>query len=219
MDTRALVDCAFYLRGSCGKGSACPFRHDPTKITAHRQVQGQQNCIFFLQGRCTKGSLCPFKHDVAKLPAQVQAVGGAAGPSAEPAAAATSVTIDFGSGDAQQQVHPASTAALTPAPKAVAASRVTPGTRPSPATVPSRAGRQGTSALGPQQHQQQPVGSRKQQPAAVRSPLVKEASSAKAPSATAGAPAAIPSRLAGRLGPALAVQDKEPNSKPQVKHQ
>ncbi|EFN54958.1 hypothetical protein CHLNCDRAFT_134725 [Chlorella variabilis] len=109
MDTRSFVDCQFFLRGSCGKGSLCPFRHDPSKITGFRQQQGQQDCLFFLQGRCTKGSLCPYRHDPAKLPQQLQATAAVAG---APAPAPSPVTVDFGPADAPQQPQQPEPAAL-----------------------------------------------------------------------------------------------------------
>lgn len=31
MDTRGTVDCSFFLRGLCNKGSFCPFKHDPVR--------------------------------------------------------------------------------------------------------------------------------------------------------------------------------------------
>lgn len=200
-------------RDPCARSSMmrCACLHDD---------DGTQKCLLM----CHKPSINPSLITPAclplqaKLPAQAQAAGAAATPSVAPAAASSPVTVDFGSGDAQQQ-PPAAVAASTPAPKAAAASRVALAARLSAAAPPYTAGRQAASAPAPPpQQQQQPVGLRKQQPGATRKPPVKGDVSAKAAPASAGAAAAIPSRLAGRLGPASAVQDKEPSGrKPEVR--
>jgi hypothetical protein len=54
--------CKFYLKGSCMKGSQCPFRHSRNE----RAVV----CKHWLRGLCKKGDLCEFLHeyDLEKMP-------------------------------------------------------------------------------------------------------------------------------------------------------
>ncbi|KAM9960309.1 hypothetical protein ACTFIW_009438 [Dictyostelium discoideum] len=54
--------CRFFLKGSCTKGSDCPYKH--TK--AERAVV----CKHWLRGLCKKGELCEFLHeyDLQKMP-------------------------------------------------------------------------------------------------------------------------------------------------------
>ncbi len=54
--------CTFYVRGLCGKGASCPFRH----------VKGDRTivCKHWLRGLCKKGDDCEFLHeyDMSKMP-------------------------------------------------------------------------------------------------------------------------------------------------------
>ncbi len=34
LDTSMMPDCAFFLAGKCFKGTACTFRHDPSRLAA-----------------------------------------------------------------------------------------------------------------------------------------------------------------------------------------
>lgn len=54
--------CTFFLVNSCGKGSACPFRH----VRGDRSVV----CKHWLRGLCKKGDDCEFLHefDMSKMP-------------------------------------------------------------------------------------------------------------------------------------------------------
>lgn len=186
------VDCAFFLRGLCNKGSFCPFKHDPSKIAGVRQEQSQIDCIFFKQGRCSKGSLCPFRHDSAKLPPNLQE--GSQSQAHQP----PSVTVDFGSPEGRQQPQPPPmpvpvAAAPAPAPKTAPIAG-----RPQPAAPKAV----GAAMPAPRQQQQQ---GRPQQSTAVQKSVPKApAAEPRSAPAAAAAPGGIPARLAGRLGPASA---------------
>ena len=54
--------CKFYLKGSCMKGPACPYRHSRND----RAVV----CKHWLRALCKKGDLCEFLHeyDMTKMP-------------------------------------------------------------------------------------------------------------------------------------------------------
>lgn len=39
-DTRATVDCKYYLEGRCTLGDNCPFRHRPVSPLTHHDVAG-----------------------------------------------------------------------------------------------------------------------------------------------------------------------------------
>ncbi|KAH8041347.1 hypothetical protein HPB51_014628 [Rhipicephalus microplus] len=62
MDKSGAAVCSFYQKGSCGKGSACPFRH----VKGDRTVV----CKHWLRGLCKKGDQCEFLHefDMTKMP-------------------------------------------------------------------------------------------------------------------------------------------------------
>ncbi|KAH7961175.1 hypothetical protein HPB52_005180 [Rhipicephalus sanguineus] len=62
MDKSGAAVCCFYLKGSCSKGSACPFRH----VKGDRTVV----CKHWLRGLCKKGDQCEFLHefDMTKMP-------------------------------------------------------------------------------------------------------------------------------------------------------
>ena len=47
--------CKYYLKGSCVKGSSCPYRHSRND----RAVV----CKHWLRGLCKKGDLCDFLHE------------------------------------------------------------------------------------------------------------------------------------------------------------
>jgi hypothetical protein len=200
MDTRSFVDCAYFLRGACNRGSLCPFRHDPTKVGSVnlREQQGQQDCFYFLQGRCAKGSLCPFRHDESKLPPHLRPAAAAAGggvPAAQPQQPA-SITVDFGSPDSQQQPQQrqAQPAAAPAPPRAAPAAAATApkvvAVRPAPAAAPpARAAPKPAPAAGAR------------------------ATEAVAPAARGGS-GGLPSRLAGRLGPPVAAAaDEQPDTR------
>ncbi|XP_012410360.1 putative cleavage and polyadenylation specificity factor subunit 4-like protein [Trichechus manatus latirostris] len=54
--------CNFFLKGLCGKGKRCPFRHDSGGKTVV--------CKHWLRGLCKKGDQCKFLHqyDLARMP-------------------------------------------------------------------------------------------------------------------------------------------------------
>jgi hypothetical protein len=76
--------CSFYLKGTCTRGSSCPFSHEKgggkgssgnlkgssgkgsigNKSLYNKSLDTRKDtmCSFFLQGKCTKGSSCPFSH-------------------------------------------------------------------------------------------------------------------------------------------------------------
>ncbi|XP_063221183.1 cleavage and polyadenylation specificity factor subunit 4 isoform X2 [Bacillus rossius redtenbacheri] len=62
MDKSIAAVCEFYPKGSCVKGSSCPFRH----------VRGDRTivCKHWLRGLCKKGDQCEFLHeyDMTKMP-------------------------------------------------------------------------------------------------------------------------------------------------------
>ncbi|KAK2185144.1 hypothetical protein NP493_245g01021 [Ridgeia piscesae] len=62
MDKSGSAICTFYMRTSCSKGSACPFRH----VRGDRSVV----CKHWLRGLCKKGDDCEFLHeyDMTKMP-------------------------------------------------------------------------------------------------------------------------------------------------------
>jgi len=62
MDKSGSAICTFFLVNSCGKGSACPFRH----VKGDRSVV----CKHWLRGLCKKGDDCEFLHeyDMSKMP-------------------------------------------------------------------------------------------------------------------------------------------------------
>lgn len=62
MDKSGAAVCVFHLKGSCGRGSSCPFRH----IKGDRTVV----CKHWLRGLCKKGDMCEFLHeyDMSKMP-------------------------------------------------------------------------------------------------------------------------------------------------------
>lgn len=62
MDKSGAAVCVFHLKGTCGKGSNCPFRH----IKGDRTVV----CKHWLRGLCKKGDMCEFLHeyDMSKMP-------------------------------------------------------------------------------------------------------------------------------------------------------
>ncbi|KAI1309429.1 Cleavage and polyadenylation specificity factor subunit 4 [Halotydeus destructor] len=62
MDKSGAAVCVFHLKGNCGKGSACPFRH----VKGDRTVV----CKHWLRGLCKKGDQCEFLHeyDMTKMP-------------------------------------------------------------------------------------------------------------------------------------------------------
>lgn len=45
MDTRSSVDCAFFLKGLCNKGSFCPFKHDPVSRRASPTEQAGGHAV------------------------------------------------------------------------------------------------------------------------------------------------------------------------------
>lgn len=59
---RRRVACAFFARGSCTKGSSCPFSHDEDDVTASN-AQLLKPCVFFFKGKCSKGDACMFSHE------------------------------------------------------------------------------------------------------------------------------------------------------------
>ena len=62
MDKSGAAVCIFHLRGSCGKGANCPYRH----IKGDRSIV----CKHWLRGLCKKGDQCEFLHeyDMTKMP-------------------------------------------------------------------------------------------------------------------------------------------------------
>lgn len=54
--------CKFFLKGSCTKGSSCPYKHSKSE----RAVV----CKHWLRGLCKKGDSCEFLHeyDLSKMP-------------------------------------------------------------------------------------------------------------------------------------------------------
>ena len=62
MDKSGAAVCEFYVRSSCQRGAACPFRH----------VRGDKTivCKHWLRGLCKKGDQCEFLHeyDMSKMP-------------------------------------------------------------------------------------------------------------------------------------------------------
>src|SRR5690242_6129814 len=54
--------CKFFLKGSCTKGAACPYKHSK----GERAVV----CKHWLRGLCKKGEVCEFLHeyDLSKMP-------------------------------------------------------------------------------------------------------------------------------------------------------
>ncbi|KAA6420472.1 MAG: hypothetical protein FRX49_09633 [Trebouxia sp. A1-2] len=68
-DTRASVDCKYFLEGRCSLGDACPFRHRAelfnTAARARAALAPHSQpivCHFYLNGKCTKGASCAFQH-------------------------------------------------------------------------------------------------------------------------------------------------------------
>lgn len=68
-DTRASVDCKYFLEGRCSLGDACPFRHRSelfnTAARARAALAPHSQpivCHFYLNGKCTKGASCAFQH-------------------------------------------------------------------------------------------------------------------------------------------------------------
>ncbi|KAM9208717.1 putative cleavage and polyadenylation specificity factor subunit 4-like protein [Dugong dugon] len=62
MDKSGSAVCNFFLKGLCGKGKRCPFRHDSGGKTVV--------CKHWLRGLCKKGDQCKFLHqyDLARMP-------------------------------------------------------------------------------------------------------------------------------------------------------
>lgn len=62
MDKSGAAVCVFHLKGSCGRGASCPYRH----IKGDRTVV----CKHWLRGLCKKGDMCEFLHeyDMSKMP-------------------------------------------------------------------------------------------------------------------------------------------------------
>ena len=62
MDKSGAAVCVFHLKGSCGRGASCPYRH----IKGDRTVV----CKHWLRGLCKKGDMCEFLHeyDMTKMP-------------------------------------------------------------------------------------------------------------------------------------------------------
>uniref|UniRef100_A0A8C4QTB0 Cleavage and polyadenylation specificity factor subunit 4 n=1 Tax=Eptatretus burgeri TaxID=7764 RepID=A0A8C4QTB0_EPTBU len=62
MDKSGAAVCEFFVRGICGRGAMCPFRH----------VTGEKNvvCKHWLRGLCKKGDQCEFLHeyDMSRMP-------------------------------------------------------------------------------------------------------------------------------------------------------
>ena len=62
MDKSGAAVCEFYVRSTCQRGAACPFRH----------VRGDKTivCKHWLRGLCKKGDQCEFLHeyDMSKMP-------------------------------------------------------------------------------------------------------------------------------------------------------
>ena len=54
-DTRSLTDCQFFLRGTCSKGVACPFRHCQAALLTDR------TCENWLAYACYDVA-CPYRH-------------------------------------------------------------------------------------------------------------------------------------------------------------
>jgi cleavage and polyadenylation specificity factor subunit 4 len=54
--------CKFFLKGSCSKGTQCPYRHNRTEKSVV--------CKHWLRGLCKKGDTCEFLHqyDLSKMP-------------------------------------------------------------------------------------------------------------------------------------------------------
>ena len=154
---------------------------------------------------------CP--HLQAKLPQQLQATAAVAG---APAPAPSPVTVDFGPADAPQQPQQPEPAAVA-APRLISMPAAAAPTFPAlrPVSMPAAAAptfpvlRPVAAAATRQYPQLQPVA---QRPAAQSSPAAARATVAASPAA-----GGIPSRLAGRLGPAVAkANDDHPSSKTQV---
>lgn len=115
-DTRATVDCKYFLEGRCTLGDNCPFRHRPDKFNTATRARTSfppgsqpQPCHFFLNGKCTKGADCPFQHPT---PAQ-------SAPPGLPVQPQDEMHIDFEDDESPrqpEQPRPAKTATPKPLP-------------------------------------------------------------------------------------------------------
>ena len=60
--------CKFYLRGTCTRGSSCPFLHQQSGnnqlLSRPPTSRSQSVCKFFLNGNCKRGSSCVFRHEL-----------------------------------------------------------------------------------------------------------------------------------------------------------
>ncbi|KAL0019400.1 hypothetical protein WJX77_008137 [Trebouxia sp. C0004] len=103
-DTRASVDCKYFLEGRCSLGDACPFRHRAelfnTAARARAALAPHSQpivCHFYLNGKCTKGASCAFQHP------QPAAQAAAPRPAVQPQ---EEMQIDFEDDESPRQTEP-----------------------------------------------------------------------------------------------------------------
>jgi hypothetical protein len=60
--------CRFYARGSCTKGTRCPYLHSQWQATEPTSPSSSTSkvarpCMFFARGICSKGISCTYSHE------------------------------------------------------------------------------------------------------------------------------------------------------------
>ena len=64
--------CFDFTKGSCRRGVACKYSHDP-EVIASVNSHERGICFDWLRGSCTRGIMCRFSHDITNLMAQQHA--------------------------------------------------------------------------------------------------------------------------------------------------